>query len=76
MQCPIVLIFIIFHQGLTFPVKELYLEDVLEKTRYTVPLESDNLPRSSRRGRRQEEPKKDPLTELFEVCSILTFLYK
>lgn len=60
-------------QGLTFPVKELYLEDVLEKTRYTVQPESDKFPRNSRRGRRQEEPKKDPLTELFEVCSILTY---
>ncbi|KAL1566113.1 RNA helicase [Salvia divinorum] len=61
--------------GLTFPVKELYLEDVLEKTRYTVQPESDNLPRNSRRGRQQQESKKDHLTELFEDADI-DVLYK
>ncbi|XP_057805318.1 DExH-box ATP-dependent RNA helicase DExH1 isoform X1 [Salvia miltiorrhiza] len=61
--------------GLTFPVKELYLEDLLEKTRYTVQPESDNLPRNSRRGRRQQESSKDPLTELFENADI-DVLYK
>lgn len=54
-------------QGLTFPVKELFLEDVLEKTRYVIQPEPDNFPRNSRRGRRQQESNKDPLTELFEV---------
>ncbi|KAH6796478.1 RNA helicase family protein [Perilla frutescens var. hirtella] len=61
--------------GLTFPVKELYLEDVLEKTRHTIQPESENLPRNSRRGRRQQEPTKDPLTELFEDTDI-DALYK
>lgn len=74
MQCPMILITLFSLQGLTFPVKELYLEDVLEKTHYTVQLESDNLPRNSRRARRQQESNKDPLTELFEVCFIVTIL--
>ena len=62
-------------QGLTFPVEEFYLEDVLEKTRYTVQPESGNLPRNSRRGRQQQESKNDPLTELFEVYFIVTISY-
>ncbi|XP_047970216.1 DExH-box ATP-dependent RNA helicase DExH1 isoform X1 [Salvia hispanica] len=61
--------------GLTFPVEEFYLEDVLEKTRYTVQPESGNLPRNSRRGRQQQESKNDPLTELFEDADI-DVLYK
>ncbi|KAG6412147.1 hypothetical protein SASPL_124816 [Salvia splendens] len=61
--------------GLTFPVNELYLEDVLEKTRYTVQPESGNLPRNSRRGRQQQESKNDPLTELFKDADI-DVLYK
>ncbi|KAL8505164.1 hypothetical protein ACS0TY_016392 [Phlomoides rotata] len=56
--------------GLTFPVKEYFLEDVLEKTRYTIQSESDNFPRNLRRGRRQQESNKDPLTELFEEADI------
>ncbi|KAF5937832.1 hypothetical protein HYC85_025338 [Camellia sinensis] len=49
--------------GLTFPVAELFLEDVLEKTRYSIKSEFDNFRGSSRR-RRQQESKKDPMTEL------------
>ncbi|KAG8374049.1 hypothetical protein BUALT_Bualt11G0090500 [Buddleja alternifolia] len=56
--------------GLTFPVQEFYLEDVLEKTRYVVKPESDSFPGNSRRGQRQQESKKDPLTELFEDADI------
>ncbi|GMP98569.1 hypothetical protein CsSME_00046401 [Camellia sinensis var. sinensis] len=52
--------------GLTFPVAELFLEDVLEKTRYSIKSEFDNFQGSSRR-RRQQESKKDPMTELFEA---------
>lgn len=48
-------------------MQEYFLEDVLEKTRYVIQSESDNFPRNSRRGRRQLESNKDPLTELFEV---------
>lgn len=54
-------------QGLTFPVAEVFLEDVLEETRYNIKSEFDNIEGSSRRKRRQQDPKKDPLTELFEV---------
>ncbi|KAI3447410.1 hypothetical protein Pfo_004075 [Paulownia fortunei] len=61
--------------GLTFPVKEFYLEDVLEKTRYSIQSEFDNFPGNSRRGRRQQESKKDPLTELYEDADI-DALYK
>ena len=56
-----------FWQGMTFPVAELFLEDVLEKSRYSIKSEFDNFQGSSRRRRRQQESKKDPLTELFEV---------
>lgn len=61
----------LFFQGLTFPVKEFYLEDVLEKTRYIIQSESDSFPGNPRRGRRQQESKKDTLTELFEVWFVI-----
>ncbi|KAA8518450.1 hypothetical protein F0562_015924 [Nyssa sinensis] len=56
--------------GLTFPVAELFLEDVLEKIRYSIKGEFDNSHGNSRRRRRQQESKKDPLTELFEDVDI------
>ncbi|XP_057506391.1 DExH-box ATP-dependent RNA helicase DExH1 isoform X2 [Actinidia eriantha] len=56
--------------GMTFPVAELFLEDVLEKSRYSIKSEFDNFQGSSRRRRRQQESKKDPLTELFEDVDI------
>ncbi|KAL0426591.1 UNVERIFIED_CONTAM: DExH-box ATP-dependent RNA helicase DExH1 [Sesamum latifolium] len=56
--------------GFTFPVKEFYLEDVLEKTCYNIQSEFENFPGNSRRGRRQQESRKDPLTELFEDADI------
>ncbi|KAI9090786.1 hypothetical protein K1719_028639 [Acacia pycnantha] len=56
--------------GFTFPVVELFLEDVLEKTRYSIKSEFDNFEGNSRRRRKQEAPKKDPLTELFEDIDI------
>ncbi|KAB1201160.1 ATP-dependent RNA helicase DHX36 [Morella rubra] len=56
--------------GLTFPVAEVFLEDVLEETRYNIKSEFDNIEGSSRRKRRQQDPKKDPLTELFEEVDI------
>ncbi|KAL7133628.1 hypothetical protein ABFS83_12G154800 [Erythranthe nasuta] len=61
--------------GLTFPVKEFYLEDVLEKTRYAIQSEYESFPGNSRRGRRQQDTQKDPLTELFEDADI-DALYK
>ncbi|XP_016651934.1 PREDICTED: DExH-box ATP-dependent RNA helicase DExH1 isoform X1 [Prunus mume] len=57
--------------GLTFPVAELFLEDILEKTHYIVKSEFDNFEGgNSRRRRRQQDSKKDPLTELFEDVDI------
>ncbi|KAG2686731.1 hypothetical protein I3760_09G021100 [Carya illinoinensis] len=54
---------------LTFPVAEFFLEDVLEKTRYNIKSEFDNVEGNSRR-RRQQDSKKDPLMELFEDVNI------
>ncbi|KAF7818860.1 DExH-box ATP-dependent RNA helicase DExH1 isoform X1 [Senna tora] len=54
--------------GFTFPVAEFFLEDVLERTRYSITSEFDNFEGSSRRRRKQQDSKKDPLTELFEAC--------
>ncbi|CAK9152961.1 unnamed protein product [Ilex paraguariensis] len=56
--------------GLTFPVTELFLEDVLEKSRYSIKSEGDSFQGNSRRRRRQQESKKDPLTEMFEDVDI------
>ncbi|KAK4582595.1 hypothetical protein RGQ29_025695 [Quercus rubra] len=56
--------------GLTFPVAESFLEDVLEKTRYSIKSEFDNFEGNSRMRRRQQDSKKDPLTELFEDADI------
>lgn len=56
--------------GLTFPVAELFLEDVLEKTRYSIKSDSDSFQGSSRRRNKQQDSKKDPLTELFEDADI------
>ncbi|KAK4380653.1 hypothetical protein RND71_002515 [Anisodus tanguticus] len=54
--------------GLTYPVAELFLEDVLEKTRYLIKSEADNFQGKSRRRMRQQDSKRDPLTDLFEAC--------
>ncbi|KAK9668631.1 hypothetical protein RND81_13G073300 [Saponaria officinalis] len=56
--------------GLTFPVTELFLEDVLEKTHYSIKSDADSYQGSSRRRSRQLDSKKDPLTELFEDVDI------
>jgi hypothetical protein len=55
-----------FEQGFTFPVAELFLEDVLEKTRYRINSERDNFAGSSRR-KRFSSVKSDPLSDVFEV---------
>jgi len=51
--------------GFTFPVKELFLEDVLETTRYVTSSQD-----SARRKGKQPEKKKDPLTDMFEEVDI------
>ncbi|CAN4113942.1 unnamed protein product [Withania somnifera] len=56
--------------GLTYPVAELFLEDVLEKTRYLIKSEVDNFQGNSRRRMRQQDSKRDPLTDLFEDVDI------
>ncbi|MBA0721794.1 hypothetical protein Golax_009298, partial [Gossypium laxum] len=53
--------------GLTFPVAELFLEDVLQKTRYNIKSEFDNYQGNSRRRRKELDFKKDNLTALFEA---------
>ncbi|CAN1772468.1 DExH-box ATP-dependent RNA helicase DExH1 [Linum perenne] len=58
--------------GFTFPVAEFFLEDLLEKSRYRIQPESENMQGNSRRTkrRRDQDSKKDPLTELFEDIDI------
>ncbi|XP_015577824.1 DExH-box ATP-dependent RNA helicase DExH1 isoform X2 [Ricinus communis] len=57
--------------GLTFPVTEFFLEDILEKSLYKIQSEPDNFRGTSRRRRRREQDsKKDPLTELYEDVDI------
>ncbi|KAK1283145.1 putative pre-mRNA-splicing factor ATP-dependent RNA helicase [Acorus calamus] len=56
--------------GLTFPVAEVYLEDILEKTRYSIKSEYDNFQGNSRRRRKQPLSKNDPLTEMFEAREV------
>ncbi|KAJ1384806.1 P-loop containing nucleoside triphosphate hydrolase [Sesbania bispinosa] len=58
--------------GYTFPVVEHFLEDVLEKTRYSIKSEFDNFEGNSRRKRKQQDSKKDPLTEMFEDIDVDT----
>uniref|UniRef100_A0A804N2W6 Uncharacterized protein n=1 Tax=Zea mays TaxID=4577 RepID=A0A804N2W6_MAIZE len=55
--------------GFTFPVAELFLEDVLEKTRYRINSERDNFAGSSRR-KRFSSVKSDPLSDVFEDIDI------
>ncbi|CAM8927428.1 unnamed protein product [Rhodiola kirilowii] len=56
--------------GFTFPVAELFLEDILEKIQYKINSEFDHYQGNSRRRRKQEDSKKDPLTALFEDVDI------
>ncbi|KAG4962759.1 hypothetical protein JHK82_039444 [Glycine max] len=50
--------------GFTYPVAEHSLEDVLEKTRYSMKSDFENFKGNSRRRRKQQDSKKDPLTEI------------
>ncbi|AQL02149.1 hypothetical protein ZEAMMB73_Zm00001d045376 [Zea mays] len=59
--------------GFTFPVAELFLEDVLEKIRYRINSERDNLAGSSRR-KRFSSVKSDPLSDVFEVESTIEYI--
>lgn len=56
--------------GFTFPVAELFLEDVLEKTHYNIKSEFDNFHGNPKRRKREQDSKKDPLMELFEDTDI------
>ncbi|WOL09953.1 DExH-box ATP-dependent RNA helicase DExH1 isoform X1 [Canna indica] len=56
--------------GFTFPVAELFLEDILEKTRYKITSEFDSYQGNSRRRRKQPVTKSDPLTQMFEDVDI------
>ncbi|XP_047167305.1 DExH-box ATP-dependent RNA helicase DExH1-like isoform X2 [Vigna umbellata] len=53
--------------GFTYPVAEYFLEDVLEKSRYSIKSDFDNYEGNSRRRSKQQDSKKDPLTEMFEL---------
>lgn len=55
-----------FEQGFTFPVADLFLEDILEKTRYKIKSERDNFQGNSRR-KRFAVVNNDPLSDVFEV---------
>ncbi|XP_017977487.1 PREDICTED: DExH-box ATP-dependent RNA helicase DExH1 isoform X2 [Theobroma cacao] len=55
---------------LTFPVAELFLEDVLQQTRYNIKSEFDNFQGNSQRRRKELDLKQDNLTALFEDVDI------
>ncbi|KAH9329484.1 hypothetical protein KI387_001592, partial [Taxus chinensis] len=56
--------------GLTFPVKELFLEDILETTGYAIESESKTPHSVSRRRGKPLDQKRDNLTELFEAIDL------
>lgn len=56
-------------------MSEYFLEDVLEKTRYSIKSDFDNYEGNSRRRRKQQDSKKDPLTEMFEACIFELSIY-
>jgi ATP-dependent RNA helicase DHX36 len=58
--------------GFTFPVKELFLEDVLELTHYSVGADQGGFSGGGFGGkrRRTQERKRDPVSEAFEDVSI------
>lgn len=65
----IVIIVNVILQGFTFPVVDLFLEDILDKTHYKIKTsESDIYRGNSKRRRREQDSKKDELTALFEAC--------
>ncbi|GLT94813.1 hypothetical protein SLE2022_125340 [Rubroshorea leprosula] len=58
--------------GMTYPVTELFLEDILEKTHYKITSELDNFQGNSRRRKKELDLKKDQLMTLFEDVDIDT----
>lgn len=58
-------------QGFTFPVKQLFLEDVLETTGYAIGADQTNVSGHGGRRSRMQEKKKDALLDLFEVNDFL-----
>lgn len=56
-------------QGFTFPVKELFLEDVLELTRFNIVADQGGFSSGGGGGRRRkaQEKAQDPILEAFEV---------
>ncbi|GBG82962.1 hypothetical protein CBR_g36488 [Chara braunii] len=60
--------------GYTFPVKELFLEELLEKTGHTIVDQSSGGfgggGGGGRRRRRMPDSKKDPITELWETVDL------
>ncbi|EOY08498.1 RNA helicase family protein isoform 2 [Theobroma cacao] len=59
---------------LTFPVAELFLEDVLQQTRYNIKSEFDNFQGNSQRRRKELDLKQDNLTALFEVEAAIEYI--
>ncbi|XP_037406195.1 DExH-box ATP-dependent RNA helicase DExH1-like isoform X1 [Triticum dicoccoides] len=55
--------------GFTFPVAELFLEDILEKTQYKIKSEHDNFQGNSRK-KRLASVKNDPLADVFQDVDI------
>uniref|UniRef100_A0ACD5TPG6 Uncharacterized protein n=1 Tax=Avena sativa TaxID=4498 RepID=A0ACD5TPG6_AVESA len=55
--------------GFTFPVAELFLEDILEKTGYKIKSERENFQGNSRR-KRPASVKNDPVSDVFVVVDI------
>ncbi|KAM0829421.1 hypothetical protein ACQ4PT_066891 [Festuca glaucescens] len=55
--------------GFTYPVAELFLEDILEKTSYKIKSERENFQGNSRR-KRPASVKNDPVSDVFEVVDI------
>lgn len=56
-------------QGFTFPVKELFLEDVLELTHFPIVADQGGFNGGGGGGRRRkaQEKAQDPVLETFEV---------
>ncbi|KAM0827322.1 hypothetical protein ACQ4PT_068272 [Festuca glaucescens] len=55
--------------GFTYPVAEMFLEDILEKTSYKIKSERENFQGNSRR-KRPAPVKNDPVSDVFEVVDI------
>eukprot|EP00252_Welwitschia_mirabilis_P018479 TRINITY_DN4106_c0_g1_i1.p1 TRINITY_DN4106_c0_g1~~TRINITY_DN4106_c0_g1_i1.p1 ORF type:complete len:1010 (-),score=207.73 TRINITY_DN4106_c0_g1_i1:315-3344(-) len=56
--------------GFTFHVKELFLEDILETTRYAISSDGNSKQDGSRRRGKEADKRKDSLVQLFEEIDI------